>query len=222
MIYTKDNKPCKQITFDTQSNDIECIFLELSLRKEKWLIMGGYNRKKENTSYILGHVSKNLDKIMSNYDNSLLLGVFNSTMSDEPMKEFCQLYDLDNLIKKTTCYKNADNPININVILTNKKTCFENNSTVETGISDHHKMVFTVLNIYVKKSAPVTISYRSYKYFDTTHFRNDLKQNLETFEKKTMTYEDFERIFMGVLKCYAPMKRKLIRENQQPFMNLER
>ena len=30
-----------------------------------------------------------------------------------------------------------------------------------------------------------------------------------------MTYEDFERIFMGVLNCYAPMKKKLIRENHQ-------
>ena len=34
-----------------------------------------------------------------------------------------------------------------------------------------------------------------------------------------MTYEGFERIFMGVLNCYAPMKKKLIRANHRPFMN---
>ena len=34
MIYIKDNLPCKQITFDTQPNDIECIFLEINLRKQ--------------------------------------------------------------------------------------------------------------------------------------------------------------------------------------------
>ena len=35
MIYIKDNLPCKQITFDTLPNDIECIFLELNLRETK-------------------------------------------------------------------------------------------------------------------------------------------------------------------------------------------
>ena len=82
-------------------------------------------------------MSKNLDKIMAKYDKIILLGDFNSTMSEEPMKEFCQLSDLQNLIKKT-CYKNADNPTSIDVILTNKKAYLENNFTIETGISDHH------------------------------------------------------------------------------------
>ena len=81
------------------------------------------------------------------------------------MKEFCQQYDLHNLIKEPTCYKNADNPTSIDVILTNKKEYFTNNSAVETGISDHHKMVTTVLKVYVKKNTPVTINYRSYKNF---------------------------------------------------------
>ena len=66
-------------------------------------------------------------------------------MSEEVMKEFCQLYDLENLIKEPTCYKNADNPTSIDVILTNNKEYFANNSAVETGISDHHKMVGSIL-----------------------------------------------------------------------------
>ena len=105
MIYIKDNLRCRQITFDTQPNDIECIFLELILRKQKWIIIGAYNPRKENISYFLGHVSKNLDKIISKYENILILGDFNSTMPEEAMKEFCQLYDLQNLIKEPTCYK---------------------------------------------------------------------------------------------------------------------
>ena len=219
MIYIKDNLPCRQITFDTQPNDIECIFLELNLRKQKWLIIGAYNPRKENITYFLGHVSKNLDKIMSKYENLLILGDFNSAMSEEAMKEFCQLYDLENLIKEPTCYKNADNPTSIDVILTNNKEYFANNSTVETGISDHHKMVITVLKVYVKKNAPVTINYRSYKNFDISQFRNDLKKNLENFDKNNMTYEDFDEIFMRLLNWYAPMKKKVIRGNHQPFMN---
>ena len=174
----KDNLPCRQITFDTQPNDIKCSFLELNLRKQKWLIIEAYNPRKENTSYFLGHVSKNLDKIMSKYENILILRDFNSAMSEEAMKECCQLYDLENLIKGPTCYKNAYNPTRIEVILANNKEYFANNSTVETGISDHYKMVITVLRVYVKKNAPVTINNRSYK--------NVTFPNLETIERKIL------------------------------------
>ena len=74
-------------------------------------------------------------------------------MSEDPTNEFCQLYNLENLIKQPTCYKNAGNPTNIDVILTNKKEFFENSFVIETGISDHHKMVITVLKVYVKKQS---------------------------------------------------------------------
>ena len=37
------------------------------------------------------------------------------------MKDFCELYNLENLIKDPTCYKNASNPSSIDVILTNRK-----------------------------------------------------------------------------------------------------
>ena len=156
---------------------------------------------------------------MTKYENILILGDFNSAMSEEAMEEFCQPYDLDTLIKEQTSYKNADNPSSIDVILTNKKEYFANNSTMETGILDHHKMVITVLRVYVNKNTPVTINYRSYKKIDISQFRNELKENLETFGKINMTYEDFERILMSLLNSHAPMTKKVTRGNHRPFMD---
>ena len=75
---------------------------------------------------------------------SVFFSNFNLAMSEEAIKEFCQLYALENLIKEPTYYKNADNPTSIDVILTNKKEYFANNSAVGTRISDHHKMVITM------------------------------------------------------------------------------
>ena len=89
--------------------------------------MGGYNPQKENISYFLSHVSKGLDKYLGNYDNILLLGDFNSTMSERSMKNFCELYYPQNLIKDPTCYKNASNPSSIDVILTNRRNNFKFN-----------------------------------------------------------------------------------------------
>ena len=38
--------------------------------------------------------------------------------------------------------------------------------TVETGLSDFHKMTVTVLKRYFKKKDPINITYRDLKYFD--------------------------------------------------------
>ena len=71
------------------------------------------------------------------------------------MKEFCEIYDLHNLIKEPTCFKNAKNPSSIDVILTNRKGSFQNSMVIETGLSDHHKMTITVLKTYYKKKEPI-------------------------------------------------------------------
>ena len=49
------------------------------------------------------------------------------------MKDFCETYDLDNLISGPTCFKNTNNPSSIDVMLTNRKNGFQNSMTIETG-----------------------------------------------------------------------------------------
>ena len=213
MIYIRDDIPSKELKSQLPA-DIEGIFIEINIRKIKCVLMGGYNPQKDNISYFLSHVSKGLDKYLGNYDNILLLGDFNSTMSERPMKNFCELYDLQNLIKCPTCYKNASNPSSIDVILTNSKNNIQNSMTVETGLSDHHKMIITVLKVHFKKMEPITIKFRSYK-----RFRDNLLYDLQNSCKETMSYDDFKEIFMKILNLHAPMKKKLVRGNNAPFMN---
>ena len=140
--------PCKELKCQKHSKDIECIYFEINLRNNKWLLMGGYNPHKDTISQFLGDVSKKLDIHMKNYENMILLGDFNSEMYENAMIEFCETHCLQNLIKEPTCFKNPDNPSCIDVILTNKKVNFKNSSVIETGLSDHHKMVFTVLQTF--------------------------------------------------------------------------
>ena len=160
LIYVSDLLPCNQVNFLSKPDDIESIFVELNLRKTKWLLMGGCNPSKHTTPYFLNQVSKQIDKGMENYDNLLLIGDFNSTMLEKQMSGFCMLYDLSNLINEPTCYKNPVNPTSIDAILTNKENSFCNSIAVETGLSVHHKMVLTVLKGYIKKREPITINYR--------------------------------------------------------------
>ena len=183
MIYVFYLIPCNQVEFLSRPNDVEGIFLELNLRNAKWFLMGGYNRSKHTISYFLNHISNNLDNRMGNYDNFilLLLSYFNSMMIESQMLDFCLFCNLSNLIKEPTCYKNPLNPTSIDVILTNRVNSFQNSIGIETGLSDHHKMVATVLKVYVKKLEPITVKYRCYKNFCMNDFTENLKQKFEKF-----------------------------------------
>ena len=124
MIFVNSQLQVREIPFETKPNDVEVIFLEVTLRSKKWLMVGGYCPKKEFAPYFFSHISRQLDRIMASYDHLLILGDFNTATHEEAMRYFCELYDLRNLIHEPTCYKNAENPSSIDVILTNSKNCF--------------------------------------------------------------------------------------------------
>ena len=90
MIFVRDDLPCHELASHKLPIDIECIFLEMTIRKSKWLIIGGYNPHKENISKFLKYVGQELDKYLSKYENLLLLGDWNSAVTEKDMKEFCE------------------------------------------------------------------------------------------------------------------------------------
>ena len=92
-----------------------------------------------------------MDKLLPKYENLLALGDWNSEMTEESMENFCEMYNLENLIKEPTCFKSTENPSSIDVILTNKKLSFQHSMTIETGLSDFHKMTVTVMKKFLKK-----------------------------------------------------------------------
>ena len=93
------------------------------------------------------------------------------------MKSFMEIFHLKNLIKVPTCFK-SDNPKCIDLILTNKHHSFQDSSAIETGLSDFHSMIVTILKGGFVKRGPKIIIYRDYKKFDVNTFRDDLKDSL--------------------------------------------
>ena len=106
-------------------------------------------------------IERNLDLLSTNYDNILLLGDFNAEVENNLLKEFCDLYGMKSLIRIPTCYKNPANPTCTELMLTNSNRSFQNSSTMETGLSDFHKMI--VLKIYFQKREAKVINYRNYR-----------------------------------------------------------
>ena len=54
----------------------------------------------------------------------IIIGDFDSQIGDGSMKEFCDTYNLSNLKKEPTCFKNAFSPTSIDMILTNRANYF--------------------------------------------------------------------------------------------------
>ena len=201
------------------SDDIEGLFIDITLRKKKWLLFAGYNPKKEYISPFLSHVGKSLDNLMGKYENLLLLGDFNSEMKEDAMKDFCDTYNLQNLVVDPTCFKNPLNPSRIDMILTNRVNSFENSLCIETGISDYHLLTVTVLKVHFKKLSPTLVKYRNYRNFDILSFKEELKNCLDSNNKVNLNYDEFKDTFLNILNKHAPIKEKIIRGNNAPFMN---
>ena len=90
---------------------------------------------------------------------------------------FMQSLNLFNIIKPNTCFKG--NGACIELILTNRKYCFKHSSTLETGLSDHHHLIYSMLNTTLKAEEPKLYKYRDYKKIDSTAFHTDLQSKLE-------------------------------------------
>ena len=169
MLYIREDIPSRLIEKKLRNNS-EYFFVEINLRKKKWLPCCSYNPHKNSISTHTDFLRRELDLHSSNYENFILLGDFNSEMTDKNLKDFCNLYLLKNLIKKPTCFKNPENPKTIDLILTNRPRSFCNSDTLETGLSDVHKLTVTVLKMFFKKQSPNVISYRNYKNFSNDSF----------------------------------------------------
>ena len=119
IIYVRQDIPCKQLKTHKAVGNMEGIFFEIRIRGKKWLLFGGYNPKKENISKFISYVVPILNYYIGNYDNILMLGDFNSETTETELGEFCETFNLTNLIKEPTCFKNPLNPSSIDVLLTN-------------------------------------------------------------------------------------------------------
>ena len=107
LLYIRDDITSRLLSI---SNKTESNFAEINFSKKKWLICASYNHDKSNISHRLHHLGKGLDNYIGKYDNILLLGDFNSEFSEPSLNDFCDIYNLKNLVKEPTCYKNPGNP----------------------------------------------------------------------------------------------------------------
>ena len=121
--------------------------------------------------YFCYHSGKILDNFSIKYDHFVLLGDFNVQENETILSEFLNAYNAKNIVKNKTCFKSIENPSCVDLIITDKPGSFQHTNVFEIGISDHHKLVTTVMKEKFTKALPKYAHYPNYKKFNEQDFR---------------------------------------------------
>ena len=179
-----------------------------------------------NLDTLFEEVTDSIRKAILTYEN-FIMGDFNidintAGMDVDKLDEFCNLFDLTNLIKtETCCTKNHKSTIDL--FLTNRPLSFQKTRTTETGISDYHKIISSFFKSHYTRLKPKIIYYRNYKEFNEKLFLEDLEiSNLSAnSDNQHDNYTNLTQTFSKVVQKHAPLKKKILRGNHAPFINRE-
>ena len=203
LVYMKSSISFSQLNFPNLPYKIQAIPFKLNLRKEKWLVISVYRPPLELLfkSCSLDSLTNTIDFFSSSYDNFIAMGDFNSQSTNSIMKDFMKANGLVNLIKSNTCLKGKASCIDL--ILTNREYSFKHSNSIETGIRDHHHLIYTMLKTTFSKAEPKLVDYRKYKTYNFGIFKVNLGNALGNCSANG---DDFNQITF-TLNQYA-LKRK--------------
>ena len=218
LVYVKSDITMRQLKSFKFEIDMQYICFEIYLKGKKWVLFSIYRPPSQSQDHFFKSLGKAVDHYSEKYDNYLFFGDFNTVETDQQIRSFMDSYDLNNLVKEPTCFR-AENPRCIDLILTNRYRSFLHTTTFETGLSDFHKMIVTVLKTTYAKTGPTVINYRNYKNLSEQTFKRELKEELDSIETTDLDCSSFQNCFEKVLDKHAPMKKKYARANDGPFMN---
>ena len=80
IFYMNENIPCRELSPEQNDSNFEIIFLEITLRNRKWLLIGLYKPPGQKEKSFLEKLDSILNKYISKYENIILIGDCNSSV----------------------------------------------------------------------------------------------------------------------------------------------
>ena len=213
LTFVKSDIPSRQLSASLP-NDVQILSIELNLRKSKWLLLSVYRPPKQGCKYFLDKLSECI-LYFSTFDSIIVIGDMNLEPDSPEMSNFIESHSFFNHMKQKTCWKSSRGSC-IDLILSNKKHSLFNTGTLETGLSDHHSLVYSMLKTTFQKLPSQKISYRKWKNFDKDLFNNKL---LDLMPICNLEFSTFNKIFIDLLDQHAPRRTKFLRGNNQPYIS---
>ena len=227
LVYVRSDLPSRRVP-ELETTQVETLTIELIIEKTKWLLISAYKPPSLSDLCFVDEFSTLLDKVFSLSDNVVVLGDLNFDMLEmtsknpKPLSDICDIYDLTNLVKETTCHSQGNSSL-VDVILTNRSKSFLHTTVIHNSISDVHSMVTTKLKCSIPNRKPRSIRYRCTKNFNKHDFLADLEEaGLEEcalVENTNSAWKFLTDKFKSIIDIHAPVKNKRVRANPAPFMN---
>ena len=83
MFYVNENIPWRELYPKQNDSNFEIIFLEITLRNRKWLLIGLYKPPGQKEKGFLENLNSILNKSISKYENIILISDFNSSVKNK-------------------------------------------------------------------------------------------------------------------------------------------
>ena len=116
-----------------------------------------YKPPSMSSQYFLDSLSNIIDYYSNVYNNHIVIGGINLKPFQMYLETFMETHNYFNLIKNNTCFK-GPGPC-IELILTNRKCCFQGTSSFETGLSDQHHLIYSIFKSTFEKEEPKQVIY---------------------------------------------------------------
>ena len=213
LTFVKCDIPSRRLFHFEFPTDIQIMPIELTLKSQKWLLFNAYRPPKQKPEYFLEFLSKSI-LFYSKYDNIIINGDLNLEPKNPELVKFLEINSMYNHMKEKTCWKSQSGSC-IDLFISNRKHSLMNTGVFETGLSDHHLLIFSMLKTTYEKLPRKIIHYRKWKYFDVTSFKQELSYHLDC---NVDNYAQFERIFTTILDKHAPIKTKFLRGNNKQHL----
>ena len=148
------------------------------------------------------------------------IGDLNAESTEATVSNFCEIYNLKDLTKDKTCFKNNNKPAYIDLIITNRSKYIQDSVFIEAGLSDFHKMSAAVMKMYCTKKKPFVVRYCKFKDFCNDPFIKDIELLLSKLcNQQNVPLKILKESVNITLDKHAPLKKGYVRVNQSPFMN---
>ena len=147
------NIPSKVLKIPDCPSDIQVIPVEINLKKKRWLVIAIHTPPSQWRNYFITQLTKILDRCRGSYKDTVILGGFKIQPTNQILENFLEDNSFLNLIKCNPCFKSKPGSF-IDLILTNNPKSFQNSGVMETGISDHHAVIFSFLKTTFTKMPP--------------------------------------------------------------------
>ena len=95
-MHVQEDIPSKALSKHVLPEDVEIVFIELNLRKQKWLLCGTSSPSQKDEYYFY-HIGKAIDTYHQIYNTFFLNGDFNAENTEPYLSQFLFEHDAINL-----------------------------------------------------------------------------------------------------------------------------